>query len=1053
MSVVADYLRKIERALKAGNATEHTHRPALKALIEAMRQHITATNEPRRIECGSPDYIVAKNSVPLGYVEAKDVGVDLDRVEETEQLKRYRSSLRNLILTDYFEFRLYRNGEQVQSVRLAKRQKNGVLRREPDAEAQLTALFQAFFDAKVPSIANPRELAERMARMARLLHDLIRQAFAKEGQTGDLHGQHEAFRRVLIADLSVDQFADMYAQTIAYGLFAARCNHVGAGFTREQAGRDLPRTNPFLRRLFNTIAGPDLDERISWAVDDLAELLAMADIGAILADFGHITARKDPVVHFYETFLAAYDPKLRELRGVYYTPEPVVDYIVRSVDALLVRDFKLADGLADAARVKLKRRRVSASGKGKMVEETYETHRVQILDPACGTGTFLHVIVASIRERFKDNAGMWPGYVTEHLLPRLYGFELLMAPYAIAHMKLGLKLRETGYDFRSDERLRVFLTNTLEEAHEMTGLPLFTQWLAEEAAAAGEVKKNVPIMVVIGNPPYSGHSANKGVWITELMDEYKKSPELKKPAQAKWLSDDYVKFLRFAQWRIEQTGYGVLAFITNHSYLGNPTFLDMRASLMASFDDLYVLDLHGSSKPKEVPPNGEKDQNVFDIQKGVAIALFVKRTKRATSCTVRRADLWGTRAEKYEWLATHDMTDTPWEDVTPRQAPWFFVKQDADRLAEYQQGWSVADIFRPNGDPAPGVVTTHDEFAISWTREEAIAKVDRLLATDTEAEARQLFTLCSQSQWSYERAKRELADGAWRSKVTPILYRPFDKRWTIWDSNVAVHRRERVFDHLRAHKNLALLLSRVVEAGNWAHAYVGIGVAGHHCVSIKEVNYALPLWIFPKQGALLDTDKVERFSNLAADFLGAMSDNLGGLKPSPEDVFSYIYAVLYSPGYRTRYGDFLRRDFPRIPLTGDVGLFQRLAKLGHELIDLHLLRQHLPAITGYPKAGSNRVNKIEFRPDPDNAERGRVQINADQYFEGMPRRIWEYKIGSYQVPYQWLKDRKGRLLTFDELQHYAQVIAVLGETIRLQAEIDMAIGNWPMEKAATLGER
>ena len=511
-----------------------------------------------------------------------------------------------------------------------------------------------------------------MARMARLLHDLIRQAFSKEGQTGDLHGQHEAFRRVLIADLSVDQFADMYAQTIAYGLFAARCNHVGSGFSREQAGRDLPKTNPFLRRLFNTVAGPDLDERISWAVDDLAELLAKADIAAILADFGHTTARSDPVVHFYETFLAAYDPKLRELRGVYYTPEPVVDYIVRSVDALLRRDFKLPEGLADASRVKLKRTRPSASAKGKVVEETYETHRVQILDPACGTGTFLHAIVASIRERFKGNAGMWPGYVTEHLLPRLYGFELLMAPYAVAHMKLGLQLKETGYDFGSDERLQVFLTNTLEEAHEMTGLPLFTQWLAEEAAAASEVKKNVPIMVVIGNPPYSGHSANKGAWISGLIEEYKKSPELKKPAQAKWLSDDYVKFLRFAQWRIEQTGYGVLGFVTNHSYLSNPTFLDMRASLMASFDDLYLLDLHGSSKPKEVPPNGEKDKNVFDIQKGVAIALLVKRTKSAKSGTVQRADLWGTRSEKYDWLASHDVSDTPWEDVTPQQAPWFF---------------------------------------------------------------------------------------------------------------------------------------------------------------------------------------------------------------------------------------------------------------------------------------------------------------------------------------------------------------------------------------------
>lgn len=1041
MNAIGTYLRNVELALKAGNATEHTHRPALKSLIEALREHITATNEPRRIECGSPDFIVLQKRIPVGYVEAKDVGADLDRIEESEQLKRYRSSLRNLMLTDYLEFRLYRNGERVQSVRLAKWQK-AILRREPDGEAQLAAVFQPFFDAQVPSISSPRELAERMARMARLIHDLIRLAFAKEAQTGDLHAQYEAFRRVLIADLSVDQFADMYAQTIAYGLFAARCNHVGPGFTREQAGRDLPKTNPFLRRLFNTIAGPDLDERITWAVDDLTELLQKADIAAILADFGHSTARNDPIIHFYETFLVAYDPKLRELRGVYYTPEPVVDYIVRSVDVLLQRDFKLADGLADASNVKLKRTKVAISGKGK-VTETYETHRVQILDPACGTGTFLHAIVASIRDRFKANAGMWPSYVTEHLLPRLYGFELLMAPYAIAHMKLGLILKESGYDFGSDERLRVFLTNTLEEAHEMTGLPLFTQWLAEEAAAAGEVKKNVPIMVVIGNPPYSGHSANKGPWISGLIEDYKKSPALKKPAQAKWLSDDYVKFLRFAQWRIAQTGYGILAFITNHSYLENPTFLDMRANLMADFDDLYVLDLHGNTKKKERAPDGGKDENVFDIQQGVAIALFVKRNTRAKTSKVHRADLWGTRATKYEWLTANDVTSTPWHDITPQQAPWLFVKQDADKLAEYNRGWSVADIFRPYGDPAPGIVTTHDEFAISWTKEEAIEKVERLLATTTEVEARQLFVLCSQKQWSYERAKKELADGAWFSKVTPILYRPFDVRWTIWDSNVAVHRRERAMRHMLKSGNLALITDRQVN-GDFRHAFVTDKVINDCALSTqsKERSYIFPLHL--RDGS---DDRQERFGwsesgiNIADDYIKSLRENCDGLTPPPEDVFAYLYAVLCAPSYRARYSEFLRRDFPRIPLPRNAVLFKKLAVLGRELIDLHLLSRIPPAITGYPKAGDNRLEKIEFKPDAKNSDYGRVQINAEQYFEHIPTQVWGYMVGSYEVAQKWLKDRKGRLLTFDDLQHYGRVITALNETIRLQTEIDGVMGS------------
>jgi predicted helicase len=296
-------------------------------------------------------------------------------------------------------------------------------------------------------------------------------------------------------------------------------------------------------------------------------------------------------------------------------------------------------------------------------------------------------------------------------------------------------------------------------------------------------------MVVLGNPPYSGHSANKGPWIARLLDDYKKSPELKKPAQAKWLSDDYVKFIRFAQWRIEQTGYGVLAFITNHSYLDNPTFLDMRASLMASFDEIYVLDLHGSSKKPEKALDGGKDENVFDIQQGVAVAILIRRNTRTSKGAVKRADLWGTRSAKYGWLSANNIGSTPWEDVTPTTAPWLFVKQDAGLRAEYESGWSIADIFKPNGDPAPGIVTTHDEFAISWTREEALDKVERLLATSSEIDARQLFTLCSQSQWNYARAKKELADGAWRQQAIPLLYRPFDVRWTIWNSNVSVHRR------------------------------------------------------------------------------------------------------------------------------------------------------------------------------------------------------------------------------------------------------------------------
>ena len=1027
MTAIGDYLKQIQGDLKAGDATEHTHRPALKSLIENLREGVKATNEPKRIQCGAPDFVVSLKAVPQGYVEAKDVNVSLDKTEETDQLGRYFNSLGNLILTDYLEFRLYRNGDLIKEATLAT-WKGDTLKAKPGGADEVASLFDAFFDAKMPSIKSPRELAERMARMARLIHDLIRAAFKADGKAGDLHAQYEAFKRVLIADLSQDQFADMYAQTIAYGLFAARCNYEGDAFTRELAGSSLPKTNPFLRRLFNTIAGPDLDERITWAVEDLAALLQKADIDAILADFGKMTRQEDPVVHFYETFLGAYDAKLRETRGVYYTPEPVVDYIVRSVDKLLIKDFGSKQGIADNSLIKVKTMRRSKTDKSALVEEIHETHRVQILDPACGTGTFIHAVVSNIREKFNGNEGLWPGYVAEHLLPRIYGFELLMAPYAVAHMKLGLQLKDSGYDFNTEERLRIYLTNTLEEAHEMTGLPLFTQWLADEAAAADEVKRNVPIMVVIGNPPYSGHSANKGPWIKKLIGDYVKSPELKKPAQGKWLSDDYVKFFRFAQWHIEQTGQGILAFVTNHSYLDNPTFMDMRKSLMDSFDDIYVLDLHGNSKKREKAPNGIKDVNVFDIQQGVAVALLVRRAKRSAKCTVNRGDLWGPREDKYAWLEKFDASNTAWTNVTPTEAPWRFVPEDGALKKEYEAGWSLLEAFSPVGDPAAGFVTTHDEFAISWTKKEAIEKVEKLLATANEAEARELFALCKQNQWNYGRTKKELADDAWKKQAVQVLFRPFDVRWTIWNSNVAVHRRERVNSHL-LRNNLALLLPKQTK-DDWG-CLVSEMPAAHKSASSYDPTSVVPLYLYEADSDLLKKKGIKH-ENFDPAFRKAINAAVG-YEPTPEEVLAYIYAVLYSPTYRVRYASFLRTGFPRIPMPTNDN-FEAFAKLGQQLIDLHLMHTKEPSITKFPTAGKNRIDKFEFTLGT--ATTGSVAINATQSIDGIPEEAWNYTIGGHAVAKKWLKDRKGRSLSFDELQHYASVISAITATIRIEEEID-----------------
>ena len=660
------YLRSLQDSLDRGNATEHTHRPALKALLEAGVTRVEATNEPKHIECGAPDFVVARTEreggppLAVGYVEAKDCGVDLHAIERDSkrrnpstdngrQLKRYRSALSNLLLTNYLEFRWYLDGETEprQVVQLADLDDgNGLTVVRGGIEA-LRGLLEFFLLQRPASVSSPEDLARRMAKLTHMTRDVVERGLEQGGVSQNLRDLYAASRQALVPDLAEDTFADMFAQTLAYGLFAARVNHKSGPFRWQDAAYQIPQTNPFVRQLFDIVVGPSMaDEPFVGFVDDLAQLLDAAQMDLVLADFGKRGVGQDPIMHFYETFLAAYDPAMRERRGVYYTPEPVISYIVRSVDHLLRERFACPEGLSDYAK---ERYRDHAG-------EVHESHRVLVLDPACGTGSFLYAVVDHIREHYRTSgrAGMWSGYVKQHLLPRLFGFELLMAAYAMAHLKLGMQLAaldlpeasrvDWTYPFETGERLGVYLTNTLEPGEDQAATmfgPLRT--LTEEASAAADVKRDLPIMVVLGNPPYSGHSANKGDWITGLIDSYKQGfPELRKPAQAKWLSDDYVKFIRFAQWRIERSGSGVLGFVTNHSYLDNPTFRGMRRSLLGTFDEIYLLDLHGNSNRKERAPDGGKDENVFDIQQGVAIGVFVKHEHSGDSLArVFHADLWG----------------------------------------------------------------------------------------------------------------------------------------------------------------------------------------------------------------------------------------------------------------------------------------------------------------------------------------------------------------------------------------------------------------------------
>jgi len=1068
------YIREINRAYLREDATEHTHRPAMKAFVEGLSAKVMATNEPKRTACGAPDFIISRGKKRLdqtiGYIECKDIGTSLKEAAKTEQIKkRYLPSFHNFILTDYIEFWWYVDGEKRLTARLAEEKKEGFKVTE-QGRNDVAELFECFFAQEPEKVTTAKDLAIRMAHKARMMRDVITKTFEQEVETGTLHGQYEGFKEVLLHDLTEIEFADMYAQTISYGLFTARChidevtlygkdkhavfhgmNGKPGEFTREHAAFMLPKTNPFLRSVFGHIAGPDLDDRVAWLVDDLVELLRQADMGEVLRDFAKKKGRRDPVVHFYETFLGQYDPKMKKKRGVYYTPDEVVSYIVRSVDWLLKEKFGLKRGLADESKVKIK----DENGKVK------ETHKVLVLDPAVGTGTFLFEVIDQIYTKFKRQKGAWSAYVREHLLPRLFGFEIQMAPYAVCHMKLGLQLAEKGYDFASDERLGIYLTNTLEEAEEISK-NVFVQELSKEARGANKVKKDLPIMVVLGNPPYAAMPANKGSWITDLVRRsYYPDDEIREQ-NPKLLLDDYVKFVRFGQWRIERTGQGILALITNHGYLDNPTFRKMRKELMRVFSEIYVLDLHGNANRKEVCPNGSKDENVFDIRQGVSVGIFVRIQETGGCVRMYHADLWGKRKEKCDWLDTNSVGGMDWNVVRPTQPFILFKKQDDRSLSAYEEGWRICDIMVVS---SMGIKTNRDRLLLDFTKKTLVERISELAEKSVgDEEIMRKYDLKDSPYWNTNRERGKIRSVDWVANIFQCEYRPFDKRWILYQQNLIEIGRggaaTKVMFHLINHENFGLIFMRQV-AIDEAYSHVGISrnlVDNRTFYSNKGATSIAPLYIYQLdqnialfEEAEWDTGKDGRIPNLSREFVEEMakkigldfvSDGRGNLKGTfgPEDVFDYIYGILYSPEYRRRYAEFLKIDFPRIPWPKDRETFEKVASVGRELVGLHLMEHPILEDENrwprFPAEGDNEVEKgyPKYVAKADEPGKERVYINKEQYFEGVRPEVWESHIGGYQVCEKWLKDRKGRELSYDDIRHYQKVIVALSETIRLMEE-------------------
>ena len=972
---------------------------------------------------------------------------------------------------------------------------------EDDPDAWRERWRSAFTLRHREVISTSKQLSERLAELARAICDRIRTALAIETEAGPLTRLMKAFQTALVHDLDEAGFADMYAQTIAYGLLSARITDPARRTADDLAAH--MRTNPFLKELMETFlhvggrrgkaGGPgiDFDEL---GVSEVVELLDQANMEAVVRDFGDRNPQEDPVIHFYEHFLAGYNKKQKVSRGVFYTPRPVVSYIVRSVDELLRTEFGLADGLADTTTWGEMAKRHEDL---KIPEGTSPTQAfVQILDPATGTGTFLVEVIDLIHNTMaakwksqghgeKKSQTLWNEYVPKHLLPRLHGYEVLMAPYAIAHLKIGLKLFETGYGFESDERARVYLTNALEPAEDEQLMLDFLPALAHEAKAVNEIKRKQRFTVVMGNPPYSGLSSNMGPWIDGLLkgrlpdgtatESYYHVDGEPLGERKVWLQDDYVKFIRLSQWLLDGTGVGVHGYISNHGYLDNPTFRGMRWSLMQSFRRIRVLDLHGNLKKKEAPPGGGRDVNMFDIQQGVAIGLF---TKAAAARSVRHADLWGERDSKYGWLLEYGSLATEWAQLEPAP-PFYLFKPFDDAEAGAYYGWpAINEVMDVN---VTGIVTARDGFVIDLEPSALLDRIETFLDNRlSDNEVKKRLGLKENYAWRVAAARRELRAATKRKRledfVTKILYRPFDERFIFWHPSVVWRPRTEAMPHLLAGENVALMTCRQAIGNGWKHLLTTKLIADDSMVSnrTRERGYLFPVYLYPGVGRAdtslfsrwakgkdgrtpnLDSGFVEQIATAAE--LRFVSDGRGDLRKTfgPEDVLAWIYAVFHSPGYREHYEAQLKLDFPRVPLPGGVDLFRKLAEAGHDLLALHLLESPKlgKPITTYTGPRNPEVGRVGWSDGTvwldagkTNAREGhRATKPSTIGFHGVPEEVWDFQIGGYLVCHKWLKDRKGRTLSDEDIAHYQKIVVALSETIRIMAEIDEVIeahGGWP----------
>ncbi|MBD3338864.1 MAG: N-6 DNA methylase [Candidatus Lokiarchaeota archaeon] len=1047
MDILMETFKQYFKALQSfriSEITEHTHRSHLQDLLTSISKEIdkkiTIQHEPKREkEFGAPDFKVSKTESIIGYVENKKIEENLDKIIKSDQIKRYTKLSDNIILTNYIEWIWIREGKILKRETLCYLNDIENKRAKLDGESivKVERLIKSFLSQPPMGIGTAKKLSEAMAVRAKILKEFLRDEILrqeKEHTEGKLYGLYQTFKTYVFSELSIDEFADAFAQNLVYGLFLAKLNADVKKVSLYNAKQFIPSSFELIKELVDFLDVLDQEEyvEVRWIVEEVLTIMNNLDLGAIQKSLSFQRKAKsteedaenfsfkDPYVYFYEDFLAAYDKKLRKSKGVYYTPPPVVNFIIRAIDDILVNTFGIKDGFADHKRV-------------------------TVLDFATGTGTFILEILKQIFEKLPADSGKRNLIIKEHVLKNIYGFEYLIAPYTIAHLKLSQYLKDQGYELSQKERFQIFLTNTLEPVSTQERIPLLPA-LSQETTAAQKVKDK-PILVITGNPPYSYVSKNNGEWIqSKIKDYYFVDGKPLGEKNPKGLRDDYVKFIRFSQDKMEKVEEGIVGIITNHSYLDNPTYRGMREKLLSSFDQIFIIDLHGNYDKKEITPDGRKDENVFDIKTGVAITILIKNSN-LKKC-VKIIDFWGNRKNKYTNLLLSELPTLEWAVLNPKSPFYLFKEQNTELFEKYKKYISVKEIFKISQE---GIKTHRDHFAIDIDKNELRKRITEFRdLSKSDLFIRDKFKLRDNRDWKLELNRNKLSKlnkDKLNKSFCLIQYRPFDNRYICYRKEITDWPRKNTMRHMLG-DNIGLIGTRFAFKKQLPYTYCFI------TDNLLDVNHIqspgsaqlFPLYYYENpEGLFAETDEYTKQENFRKSFRSWIN-HLYKKSYIPENILAYIYGILHSNIFREKYGDFLKIDFPRIPFTDSQQTFEVIADKGWELIQAHLMNEIPEYDLGYYKGkGNNEVIKPDYRKFKDQQsgnQQERLYINKTQYFDKVPEEVYNFYIGGYQVLDKYLKDRKGRTLSLEEIENIENVVKILAFTIDQMKVIDDLTRDW-----------